>query len=179
MNHIGKQELERDIKKDLIAEAIVGKKKFVSVMGVDLDTHVERISFSEYLEHVVKKNGLEDGYRYPSAEEFDELCYNHPFFELAIDLDNKGHIFINDLGLKIFVTNYIDGWSACIYGPLCICKESIDKEQEWADKGKPWAGDIIEECYDIRAKKYKKYFDYRVLRHMILVKDLDYPIVCS
>jgi hypothetical protein len=173
------EQLRNDKQPDLITEAIVGKKKFVSVMNVSLDTNVGQITFSDYLSHVVKKNGLESGYRYPSKDEFDELCINHPFFELAVDLDGKGHIFINDLGLKIFVTNYIDSWSYCIYGPLCICAESIEEEKKWIERGRPCIDEYIENCYDIRARKYKKYFDYRVMRHMILVKDIDCPIVCA
>ena len=77
----------------------------------------------------------------------------------------------NDLGLHIFVSNYIDNWSGCIYGPMMICQESLDKENEERKKYEHWMPHI-EECYDIRERKYRSWFDYRVPRHLIMVKDL-------
>lgn len=141
----------------------VGNKEFVTVPDFEIETNIDRCSFKTY---------IPEGYRYPTKEEFAELCRKHPFFELGIkDPASQYFIFINDLGLSINVHKYIDNWSGCIYGPLCICQESLDRELK-EKAAKSWHT-YIEESYDIRARKYKPWFDYRVTRHLIFVKDLD------
>lgn len=135
-------------------------KTFVSVLNADVETDFRRMSFEEY---------LPNGYRFPTAEELDAFCTAHPFFETLVDNIDKGYVFINDLGLIIVVNEYIDSWSGCVYGPMVICQESLDDQARQLAKS-DWGGHV-ETCYDIRARRFCKYFDYRVLRHLILVKE--------
>ena len=135
-------------------------KTFVSVLNVDIDTDFKNLGFEKY---------LPNDYRFPTAKELDAFCSAHPFFETLIDNIDKGYVFTNDLGLLIIVNEYIDSWSGCIYGPMVICQESLDDQARKLSENS--YGSHVETCYDIRAREFHKYFDYRVDRHLILVKE--------
>lgn len=145
----------------------VGNKAFITNVFLEVETQVDCNPFMML---------VPEGYRYPTSQELDELCREHPFFEQAIQI-KSGHMFINDLGLEVWTHSFMDNRTFVTYGPLCLCQESIDEmnERNKINKrnGRRESGFIIEKCYDIRAREYKEWFDYRVPRHAIFVHDLD------
>lgn len=95
------------------------------------------------------------------------------------------YTFKNDLGLEVSVAHFNSN-ANFDWGPICLVQEGYEnymkeynKPDEFNSKGerywnpvkddrRAWYGDM---CFDIAQRKYYEYFDSRVPRCMILVKD--------